>query len=157
MQSLRLHLPFELLRASSVVSDSLRPHGLYVAYQTPLSLESSMTGVGCHFLLQGLFPIQGSNPRLLCLLHWHVLYHLCHPGSQVARSPLKALKAFLEKSLYLSVIRCKCLLFCSYSNGLFTCFRTCNCLLLTYVWRTLFPKLLLCSFFTLEIYLFIFQ
>ena len=25
------------------------------------------TGVGCHFLLQGTFPTQGSNP---CLLHW---------------------------------------------------------------------------------------
>ena len=25
------------------------------------------TGMGCHFLLQGMFPIQGSN---LCLLHW---------------------------------------------------------------------------------------
>ena len=26
--------------------------------------------VGCHALLQGIFPIQGSNPRLLHLLHW---------------------------------------------------------------------------------------
>ena len=26
--------------------------------------------VGCHALLQGLFPAQGLNPRLLCLLHW---------------------------------------------------------------------------------------
>ena len=26
--------------------------------------------VSCHFLLQGIFPTQGSNPRLLCLLHW---------------------------------------------------------------------------------------
>ena len=26
--------------------------------------------VGCHFLLQGIFPTQRSNPRLLCLLHW---------------------------------------------------------------------------------------
>ena len=25
------------------------------------------TEVGCHFLLQGIFPTQGSN---LCLLHW---------------------------------------------------------------------------------------
>ena len=24
------------------------------------------TGVVCHFLLQGIFPTQGSNPRLLC-------------------------------------------------------------------------------------------
>ena len=28
------------------------------------------TGVGCHVLLQGIFPTQGSNPRLLRLLHW---------------------------------------------------------------------------------------
>ena len=27
------------------------------------------TGVGCHFLLQGICPTQGSNP---CLLHWQV-------------------------------------------------------------------------------------
>ena len=30
------------------------------------------TGVGCHFLLQGIFLTQGSNPRLSCLLHWQV-------------------------------------------------------------------------------------
>ena len=28
------------------------------------------TGVGCHFLLQGVFLTQGSNLRLLGLLHW---------------------------------------------------------------------------------------
>ena len=28
------------------------------------------TGVGCHVLLQGIFLTQGSNPYLLCLLHW---------------------------------------------------------------------------------------
>ena len=33
------------------------------------SLPSKSTGVGCRALLQGIFPIQGSNPRLLCLLH----------------------------------------------------------------------------------------
>ena len=27
------------------------------------------TGVGCHALLQGIFPVQTWNPRLLCLLH----------------------------------------------------------------------------------------
>ena len=30
------------------------------------------TGVGCHALLQGIFPTQGSNPHLLCLFHWQV-------------------------------------------------------------------------------------
>ena len=28
------------------------------------------TGVGCYFLLLGIFPTQGLNPRLLPLLHW---------------------------------------------------------------------------------------
>ena len=33
-------------------------------------------GVGCHFLLQGIFPTQGSNPGLL---HCRgILYHLSH-------------------------------------------------------------------------------
>ena len=27
-------------------------------------------GMGCHFLSRVMFPIQGSNPSLLCLLHW---------------------------------------------------------------------------------------
>ena len=27
-------------------------------------------GEGWHALLQGIFPTQGLNPRLLCLLHW---------------------------------------------------------------------------------------
>ena len=36
------------------------------------------TGVGCHALLQGIFPTQGSNPHLLCLLHTQVILYLCH-------------------------------------------------------------------------------
>ena len=36
-------------------------------------------GVGCHFLLQRICPIQGSNPCLLYLLHWQVdSLPLCH-------------------------------------------------------------------------------
>ena len=35
--------------------------------------------MGCHFLLQGIFPTQGSNPCLLCLLHWQAdSLPLCH-------------------------------------------------------------------------------
>ena len=33
-------------------------------------LQARNTGVGCHALLQGIFPTQGSNPHLFCLLHW---------------------------------------------------------------------------------------
>ena len=37
------------------------------------------TGVGCHALLQGIFPTQGSNRRLRH--HRWILYHLSHQGS----------------------------------------------------------------------------
>ena len=45
-----------------------------VAHQAPLSMRFSRQeyGMGCHFILQGIFPTQGSNPHLLCLLHWQV-------------------------------------------------------------------------------------
>ena len=40
-------------------------------------------GVGCHFLLQGIFLTQGSNLHLLCPLHCRqILYPLSHRGSQ---------------------------------------------------------------------------
>ena len=43
--------------------------------QAPLSMgfpRQKNTRVGCHFLLQGIFPTQGSNPHLHCR---QVLYH----------------------------------------------------------------------------------
>ena len=42
------------------------------ARQAPLSIRFSSkdNGVGCHALLQEIFLTQGSDPRLLCLLHW---------------------------------------------------------------------------------------
>ena len=45
-----------------------------VACQVPLPMEFSRqeTGVGCHFLLQGIFPTQGSKPCHLHLLDWQV-------------------------------------------------------------------------------------
>ena len=55
----------------STMSDSLRPCGLQPArHLCPWDFPSKNIGVGCHFLLQGIFPTQRSNPCLLCLLHW---------------------------------------------------------------------------------------
>ena len=54
-----------------------------VAHQAPLSmgLPSKNTGVGCHFLLQGIIPTQGSTSCLLHLLHWQAdSLPLSHPG-----------------------------------------------------------------------------
>ena len=54
----------------SVVSNSLQPHGLYPArLLCPSNFQGNDTGVGWHFLLQGIFSAQGVNPHLLCLLH----------------------------------------------------------------------------------------
>ena len=36
----------------------------------PWDSPSKNTGVGRHALLHGVFPTQGSNPHLSCLLHW---------------------------------------------------------------------------------------
>ena len=56
-----------LLFSCSVVSDSLCPNGLQPArLLCPWHSPSKNTGVGCHALLQGTFPTQGSN---LCLLY----------------------------------------------------------------------------------------
>ena len=47
------------------MSDSLRPHGLQpTRLLRPWDFPGKSTGVGCHFLLQGIFPTQGSNPGL---------------------------------------------------------------------------------------------
>ena len=55
----------------------LRPHGLWpVRLFCPWDFLGKNTGVSCHFLLQGIFPTQGSNLNLLCLLHCRqILYH----------------------------------------------------------------------------------
>ena len=45
----------------------------------PWDFLGKSTGVGCHFLLQGIFPTQGSNPGLLHCRQ--TLYHLSHRAS----------------------------------------------------------------------------
>ena len=55
---------------------SLNPVRLFV---TPWDSPGKSTGVGCHFLLQGIFPTQGSNPGLLHSRR--ILYQLSYQGS----------------------------------------------------------------------------
>ena len=64
----------------SVISDSLQPCGLQpTRLLCPWDSPGKNTGVGCHALLQGIFPTQGSNPGLpYCR---RVLYQLSHQGS----------------------------------------------------------------------------
>ena len=72
----------------SAVSNSLRPHGVYPArLLCPWNSPGKNTGVGSHSLLQGIIPIQGSNPGLL---HFRqVLYHLSHQESPYHRQEIR--------------------------------------------------------------------
>ena len=59
----------------SVMSDSLRPRGLYSSWNSP----GQNTEVGSLSPLQGTFPTQGSNPGLL---HYRqIFYQLSYQGS----------------------------------------------------------------------------
>ena len=53
------------------MSDSLQPHGLWpTRLLCPWDFPGKNTGVGSHFLLQGIFSTQGSNLHLQHLLRW---------------------------------------------------------------------------------------
>ena len=58
------------------MSDSLQPCALQpTRLFCPWDSPGKNTGVDCHALLQGIFPTQGLNLHLFCLLHWQgVLY-----------------------------------------------------------------------------------
>ena len=59
----------------SVMSNSLRPHGLQpTRLLCPWDSPGKNTGVDCHSLLQRIFPTQGSNPGLPHCRQ--ILYHL---------------------------------------------------------------------------------
>ena len=52
-----------LLFSCSVASSSLRSHGARLL--SPWNIPGNNTGVGCHFLLKGIFPTQGSKTGIL--------------------------------------------------------------------------------------------
>ena len=81
---------------------TLQPHeSQHARLLCPWDSPGKNTGVGCHFLLQGIFPSEGSNPRVL---HWQVdalplnhlgspqrnsqgLFFLMPPGRRTSRDP----------------------------------------------------------------------
>ena len=65
------------VKVNSVVSSSLRPHGLYNPGNSPGQNMGSLS------LLQGIFPTQGLNPDLpYCR---QILYQLSHKGSNTTK------------------------------------------------------------------------
>ena len=81
----------------------------------PWGFPGKNTGVGCCFLLQGIFPIQGSNLRLLCLLPWQA-------GSLLLSSPGKPQGPLSpgQKPAWLSAWQAEC---CSHGGRLRCQFR----------------------------------
>ena len=77
-QSLQ-HPSLRACSVASVMSDSLQFYGLQPARIFCSWDSPNKNSVGCHALLQGIFPIQGLNPRLLHC-RW-IPYPLSHLGS----------------------------------------------------------------------------
>ena len=76
---------FACVHMCSVVSNSLWPHELYPARLLCLwNFPGKNTRADCHFLLQGIFPTQESNPCLLHFLSWQAyslpVQHLGNPN-----------------------------------------------------------------------------
>ena len=106
------------------MSDSLHLHGLWpTRLLCPRDSPGKNTGVGCHALLQGIFPTQGSNPRLLRLLHWQAgSLPLAPPGKPSLKAIsfenrvllLKAVWTSLDREISKLVSANRCL--CSYET-----------------------------------------
>ena len=83
------HIPacFTHVHMASMGSCSFQLSRLLCPWDSPCK----NTGVSCHALFWGIFPTQGSNRHLLCLLHWQL-------GSLSLEPPGKPL--FIIKSVY---------------------------------------------------------
>ena len=77
-------------RFSHVQPYVLQPSMLLCPWDSP----GKNIGVGCHALLQGIFPTQGLNPHLLCLLHWQVDYLPPEPPEK----PITVLESLSNKN-----------------------------------------------------------
>ena len=73
-----------------------------------MGFSGKKTGVGCHLLLQGVFPIEISNPHHLHLPHWQagashtaVIQTRTHCWA-VAGDPLPKGKGLVEKTFFKS-------------------------------------------------------
>ena len=78
----------------SVVSNSLRPHGLYSPWNSP----GQKTREGSHSLLQGIFPTQRSNPGLPHC--GQILYHLSLQGNFIGEVKLSYKDAIVITKFY---------------------------------------------------------
>ena len=79
-----------------VVSNSLQTHGPQPARLfCPWDFPGNNTGMGCQFLLQGIFPIQGLNPSLSSPALTNEFLDTAPPGN-----PRINISLFLQKSIF---------------------------------------------------------
>ena len=87
------------------MSDSLRPHELQPSrLLRPWDFPGKNTGMGCHFLLQGIFPTQGLNPGLLHCRQ--TLHHLSHQEAKLmlVNDSLVYFASFIYSSIIASTL-----------------------------------------------------
>ena len=88
LKLLSFHNLYVCLLSCSVMSDSLWSYRLQPArFLCPWNFLDRNTQVGCHFLHQGVFLTQGSNPGLLHC-GW-ILYHLSYSVRMISISQRK--------------------------------------------------------------------
>ena len=109
----------------SVVSNSVRPRGLWPArLLCPWDSQGKSTGVGCHALLQGIFPTQGLNLGLLhceqILYHLsHIFKHLCKVGTKPRSVPRDGLDLISQGLRMFASKRAGMILSRSFSIGVY--------------------------------------
>ena len=76
------------------------------SFLCPWDSPGKNTAVGCHALLQGIFPTQGLNLRLLGLLHWQAgsLLRSSPPGYISGKIKIINLKRHMDSNVYSSTI-----------------------------------------------------
>ena len=85
---------------------TLQPHGFICPWDSP----GKNTGVGCHFLLQGILPVQVLNPCLLCLLLWQAdSLPLSHLGSLIPSTGTLILR-YMSVCVFISLPKVFCLI-----------------------------------------------
>ena len=94
-----LHVSRFISECRSVMSDSLRPHGLYSPWNSP----GQNTAVGSLSLLQGIFLTQGSN---LCLLNCRWILHLLsHLGGPIVLSIWQSNMHIFRVRKYITIVK----------------------------------------------------
>ena len=92
------------MHVCSVMSDSVRPRRAGPArLLCPWDSPGKNTGVGCHFILQGIFSAQGWNTCLLDFLHWQAGSLPLAPPGNISVCPYLYWLSYTLQHLFLAI------------------------------------------------------